>query len=49
MVIIDDDKTSCGRDADNTYTCIVDVQGEEQIHKIHVCYKHKRHFEERNL
>lgn len=40
----------CTNEAVSTFKCVIDVVSKGmQEHNVHVCEKHKRHFEERNL
>ena len=48
MVVIEGEV--CGKQAVATYRCLIGIKGRaDEEHDIHVCEKHKRHFEENNI
>jgi len=40
---------ACGAEAVKTYKCVIEVKDGKEIHKVNVCQKHRRHFDENNL
>ena len=40
---------ACGAEAVKTYKCVIEVKDGKEIHKVNVCKKHRRHFDENNL
>ena len=40
---------ACGAKAVRTYKCVIEVKDGKEIHKVNVCQKHRRHFDENNL
>lgn len=48
MVMIND-TDSCQNYSIVKYECIIEVNGKDEKHTVHVCEKHKRHFEDKNF